>query len=389
MSCSEFAMINLYFNLQAIIFLIAVFILFILYRILFRDRIFWQKFYHAGDANSAVKTFADKYTEKFRTSSLFKATLKILELEENELTHFENIGDKFSDFSELSDAIREAGLESSNVIIGVDFSASNEWQGRATFDRKSLHSLLKSKKNPYQQVITTLSTILEPFDDDKLIPVFGFGDATTKDKSVFSFRKDNSPCYGFQHVLQCYNEVVNSVELSGPTCFVPIIEKAIEITKQNNSYHILLIIADGQVEEEQDEYTRQIIIKASYYPISIIVVGVGDGPWDNMHVYDEKLPSRLFDNFQFVDYFDCIKKSNKGSELTFALHALMEIPDQYKKIKQLGMINKTFENDRTVLLETELKNVLTAPNSNNIRISSGKENQTHKRKLSSLLFSKK
>ena len=130
---------------------------------------------------------------------------------------------------EISDAVRKAGLERSNVIIGVDFSASNEWQGRQSFDGKSLHYTSKKQNNPYQKVISIISNILEPFDNDNLIPTFGFGDATTTNKSVFPFKKDGSPCCGFREVLQYYNQVTELVRLSGPTSLVPIINKAVEI----------------------------------------------------------------------------------------------------------------------------------------------------------------
>jgi len=253
---------------------------------------------------------------------------------------FSPIVDKFNTYEEVQEALQKAGLESSNLIIGVDFTKSNEYTGKETFKGKCLHFIDPVNPhtlNPYQQVITILGRTLEVFDDDKLIPAYGFGDVTTSDKSVFPFIP-NRPCHRFTEVLEKYNEISSVVVLSGPTSFRPIIQEAIKIVKDQHSYHILVIIADGQVTNQQD--TQNAIVEASKYALSIVLVGVGDGPWDMMREFDDGLPTRKFDNFQFVNFnnFFGPRSEYHNPEIAFAVAALQEIPDQYKEIRRLKLL---------------------------------------------------
>jgi hypothetical protein len=70
------------------------------------------------------------------------------------------------------------------------------------------------------------------------------------------------------------------LELSGPTNFSPIIEKArahsVEVARQNGgqAYSVLLIITDGAITDVKD--TKHSIIGACEEPMSIIIVGVGE-----------------------------------------------------------------------------------------------------------------
>jgi E3 ubiquitin-protein ligase RGLG len=34
--------------------------------------------------------------------------------------------------------------------------------------------------------------------------------------------------------------------------------------------------------------------------LSIVLVGIGDGPWDMVHKFDDNIPARSFDNFQVI-----------------------------------------------------------------------------------------
>ncbi|KAM7271387.1 hypothetical protein ACFE04_030601 [Oxalis oulophora] len=265
-------------------------------------------------------------------------------------SRYSTIDDQFNSIEEVTEALAIAGLESSNLIVGIDFTKSNEWKGARSFNHKSLHHIGDSQ-NPYEQAISIIGKTLSTFDEDNIIPCFGFGDAKTHDKDVFSFFADNRPCNGFEEVLARYRELVPHVDLSGPTSFAPIIETAIKIVDDSNGqYHVLMIIADGQVQSGEDTYggklspqekhTIDAIVRASEYPLSIVLVGVGDGPWDMMKKYDDSIPARAFDNFQFVNFTEIMQKqvSESKKESEFALAALMEIPSQYKATIDLHLL---------------------------------------------------
>ncbi|KAB1221643.1 E3 ubiquitin-protein ligase RGLG2 [Morella rubra] len=247
----------------------------------------------------------------------------------------------FDNTFQVTQALYQAGLESSNLIVGVDFTKSNEWTGARSFHHRSLHHLADFP-NPYEQAISIIGRTLSDFDEDNLIPCYGFGDATTHDQDVFSFYEDRL-CNGFEEVLSRYREIVPHVHLSGPTSFAPIIETAIGIVDDSGGqYHVLMIIADGQVmaNSPQERSTIDAIVKASNYPLSIVLVGVGDGPWDMMQQFDDNIPSRAFDNFQFVNFTDIMSKQIPSSkkETDFALNALMEMPSQYKATMELQLL---------------------------------------------------
>ena len=250
---------------------------------------------------------------------------------------FSAIPDQFHSLHQVQRALRKAGLESSDLIVGIDFTKSNTWQGEKSFGGKCLHHVDSLHRNPYEHVIEAIGRCLKEFDDDQMIPAFGFGDSQTGDRGIFSLN-ENGPCNGFQEVLQCYRGTVKRVRLSGPTNFAPLINTAAKIARNERKFHILLIIADGQVTSKQA--TIDAIVNASRHaPLSIVMCGVGDGPWDDMSEFDDELEDRVFDNFQFVDFSRAYKGSNdEERDARFAMHALMEIPDQYKQIKTLGLI---------------------------------------------------
>lgn len=262
------------------------------------------------------------------------------------------IRDQFESIEQVEKALREAGLETSDLIIGIDFTKSNTWTGEGCFSDKCLHKIVRGAKNPYQEVINVVGRTLQGFDDDNIIPVFGFGDTKTKATKVFPihYGQNGDWCEGFKQVEEVYGKLAatinqrGGIRLSGGTSFVPIIKHSIDIIKGKGGYHILVIISDGSV----DDYAanHQALVEASNYPLSVIMVGVGNGDTDQfqkMKNLDDDTSGKKFDNFQFVNFTELWESTDgmeqEEREAEFAVEALMEIPIQYKQIKAKGILD--------------------------------------------------
>ena len=236
------------------------------------------------------------------------------------------------------------GLTASQLIIFVDCTKSNEINVNKSFTLpgggpRSLHDCsIPTDPNPYQRTISILGKSLEEFDDDKLVPLYGFGDRITKEKYVFPYDQYDRaremektpelikdlvclPRCGIDAVLKLYGEVhgrpcdckagpfskgevvhVEScprIKLQGGTSFAPAIRKAIELVKEDFEFTICLIIADGCVSANCLKESEDAVVEASNYPISIITIGVGDGEPPNAnepeksewHQMEECVPS--------------------------------------------------------------------------------------------------
>lgn len=247
------------------------------------------------------------------------------------------IPDRYKTYDDLIAAIRKAGIESMQMIVGIDFSKSNEWTGEKSYHH-SLHDTSHGE-TPYVRALRIMSKVVKNFDDDDIYPVYRFGCLNTKDQSVLPLlypEQDDPHFQGFDGVWEAYKRLAPQIEMSGPTTFAPMIKQAIEICKADpNQFYILVILTDGDVSDI--ELDKKALIEASNYPLEIIAIGFGDGPFKTMHIFDDKVRGRKFDNFQFVNFTEIEKKSAKceNPELILATAMMQEIPDAYKYIKKL------------------------------------------------------
>jgi E3 ubiquitin-protein ligase RGLG len=197
-------------------------------------------------------------------------------------------------------------------MLAVDFTKSNSWTGKASFGGRCLHDTSAGAPNPYERVVSVLGRTVEHMlgrgSDLAAAPLlcWGFGDASTGDTAVFSFLDGNRPAQGFTHALERYRQLAPAVVLAGPTSFGPAIRAATAATlERGNPFTVLVLIADGQVTRSADtpagELSPQeadtidaLVAASALAPLAVIMVGVGDGPWEMMQQFDDLIPARSF-----------------------------------------------------------------------------------------------
>ena len=88
-------------------------------------------------------------------------------------------------------------------------------------------------------------------------------------------------------MFNTYRRALVGTSLSGPTYFSPLLTMMLGYMKTMltlQMYHILLILTDGTIHDMKK--TKDLIVECSDYPLSIIIVGVGDADFEDMRELD-------------------------------------------------------------------------------------------------------
>uniref|UniRef100_A0A804MTS3 superoxide dismutase n=1 Tax=Zea mays TaxID=4577 RepID=A0A804MTS3_MAIZE len=91
---------------------------------------------------------------------------------------------------------------------------------------------LSNTPNPYEQGISIIGRTLSKFDEDDLIPCFGFGDASTHDQDVFVSLLTRNLAMDLKKLLDNAGNLINTL--------------CTNVKQSGGQYHVLLIIADGK-----------------------------------------------------------------------------------------------------------------------------------------------
>lgn len=109
-------------------------------------------------------------------------------------------------------------------------------------------------------------------------------------------------CKGLAQVNDTYTHALRHIEFSGPTYFSPLFKQLFSILEKTNAanldkYMVFLVITDGIFLDMQE--TIDLLVSASYKPISLLIIGVGDDHQD-------------FEGFFHLASLDC--RDSKGNK---------------------------------------------------------------------------
>ena len=238
-----------------------------------------------------------------------------------------------------------------NLEIAIDYSKSN----------KSYHIIDRRIPNDYEKVISDCCSIVSPYDEDQLFPVYGFGgippNNNGKVSHIFNINFEDEPeIKGFDQIIPTYKKSLKQIKLGDPCFFAPLLKSVYKRIKDNyeinnpeyiNHYFILMILTNGIINDLNE--TIDILIDCSYIPLSVIIIGIGDGDFSNMDKLDgdeELLVSskgeiRKRDLVQFVKY-NKFKGDFIEGKKELKDEVLKEIPRQVEEYYEL-MENQIFE----------------------------------------------
>ena len=119
-----------------------------------------------------------------------------------------------------------------NLVCAIDFTLSNG----DPKDRDSLH-YFDMNKNEYLQAISSVGQILQYYDSDKKIPVFGFGakvpPVTHRASHCFALNGDifDPEVDGLDGVIEAYQNSLQNVQLYGPTHFSEVLKLVVDMAQ--------------------------------------------------------------------------------------------------------------------------------------------------------------
>ena len=228
------------------------------------------------------------------------------------------------------------------TTIFIDFSES----GGA-----NCHHVVKNE-SIFEYLMRSFLDVLEPYNEDQFFHIYGYGfklkEPKKKEYDPYMFplsQKSDYPSVSIKEISKLYYEFLKAINFDKAKTNIDVIIKkfngAIKEDIENydtRDYNILLIFANNDITDEK-EFVKNIIF-TSTLPISIIVVGLGKGPYTKIENIEQNFLN-LVDDEGNKPQRKCIKfisfnKKQKNAQSTVK-NSLIDIPE--KMIEYLAIKN--------------------------------------------------
>lgn len=184
-----------------------------------------------------------------------------------------------------------------NLHVAIDFTESNGDNS----EPGSLHYIYPDgNHNEYEKAITAIGSTIAKYNWDQIFSVWGFGGKMGGKVNDFFQVGLDSQVQGIDGILESYHDIFESdFEMGSKTILAATIAHTTDDAQKKwdkalksgaLSYTVLLILTNGDVKDTLE--TQEALLKASHKPISVIIIGIGDGKEDND-----------FESMRFLDDF--------------------------------------------------------------------------------------
>lgn len=212
------------------------------------------------------------------------------------------------------------------LMIGIDFTRTNA-------NGKKMHTS-DLEENPYAIIIRALGSALLRFDQQQRVIGLGLGANIQDIGRSYCFALNGNifepEIIGLDHLLESYIRALNVVKLSGPTYFAEVLNYSADVVEsytkiafnENPRYFVLLLIVDGSPLDIEE--TKEVIVKCSTLPMSIIIVGVNSSLCQSIYeLLVQGLTARSGrvikrDIIQFIDYQSELINMEKMIKVSFS-----------------------------------------------------------------------
>ena len=229
------------------------------------------------------------------------------------------------------------------TTLFIDFSESGE---------NNLHHLVKEQSTFFEPLMKNFIDILLPYNEDNFFRIYGYGfkpkEEIKGDFDPYKFpinKKIDQPSIKESEINKFYNEFLNWVNFDKQktNCDL-IIKKFNETIKEDiddydiREYNILLLFVNNDIIDEKG-FIKDLIF-SSTLPISIVIVGLGKGPFAKLENIEQNFLSLSDDEGnkpkrKCIKFISFNKKKNYQNTVKYSL---IDIPDEmieYLSIKNI------------------------------------------------------